>query len=175
MNWIFDKDVNTDLITPGRYNISTDPEELRKIVFIEERPEFHERVSPGDFVIAGTNFGYGSSRETAASALRATGIRAVVAKSFARIFYRNAANVGLLVVKADTTGIGEADVLVLDLKNDTLVNQTAGWSRLVDVPPLVKKMHEVGGIIPFLQSAAAGGQSVQQAISLLVGETPHAE
>ena len=79
MNWIFDNNINTDLITPGRYNITTDPQELAKITFIEHRPEFAKNVAKGDFIIAGNNFGCGSSRETAVTALKTCGIKAIIA------------------------------------------------------------------------------------------------
>ena len=81
MNWKFGDNINTDLITPGRYNITTDPEELARVCFIEYRPEFRQRVQSGDFVVAGHNFGCGSSRETAAVALKHSNLRAVIAKS----------------------------------------------------------------------------------------------
>ena len=105
MNWKFGDNINTDLITPGRYNITTDPNELAKVCFIEYRPEFHQKVQANDFVVAGHNFGCGSSRETAAVALKHSYITAVVAKSFARIFFRNAINLGLLCIIAETDSI----------------------------------------------------------------------
>ena len=100
MNWIFGNNINTDLITPGRYNITTDAQELAKIVFIEYRPEFVKTVKKGDLIIAGNNFGCGSSRETAVTALKACGIKTIIAKSFARIFYRNCIDQGLLAIIA---------------------------------------------------------------------------
>src|SRR3989344_2029312 len=102
MNWIFGNNINTDLITPGRFNITTNPQELARVAFIEHRPEFAKQVKSGDFVIAGHNFGCGSSRETAVTALKYSKIKAVVAQSFARIFYRNALNQGLLVSATNT-------------------------------------------------------------------------
>src|SRR3989344_5715453 len=86
MNWLFEDNINTDLITPGRFNITTDPLKLASIAFIEYRPEFHKKVKKGDFIVAGENFGCGSSRETAAIALKYCRLKAVLAKSFARIF-----------------------------------------------------------------------------------------
>lgn len=151
MNWKFGDNINTDLITPGRYNITTDPNELAKISFIELRPEFSKQVKPGDFVIGGRNFGCGSSRETAATALMHTGITAVIAKSFARIFYRNCINLGLLLVIADTDGINETDVLRLDPEKRELVNETAGRRQKVEIPPLMFRMNQEGGMIGFIQ------------------------
>lgn len=122
MKWVFGDNINTDLITPGRYNITTDAKELGKIAFIEYRPEFAKKVKKGDVIIAGKNFGCGSSRETAVTALKACGISKIIAKSFARIFYRNCMNQGVLAVID-----GEP------------------------VPPLMKTLHRYGGIIPYLK------------------------
>ncbi|MEI6532574.1 MAG: 3-isopropylmalate dehydratase [Candidatus Roizmanbacteria bacterium] len=151
MNWKFGENVNTDLVTPGRYNITTDPKELAKIAFIEHRPEFAKNVKKDDFVIAGRNFGCGSSRETAATALEASGIQAVIAKSFARIFYRNCMNQGLLAVIADTDGIDESDELVLDIKNQIIINKTKKTTIQADIPVVMAKLHSVGGVIPYLK------------------------
>ena len=122
MNWIFENNINTDLITPGRFNITTDANELAKIAFIEHLPEFAKKVQKGDFIVAGNNFGCGSSRETAVTALRACGIKAIVAKSFARIFYRNCINQGLLAIIADTENIKSNDKLKIDIKKQLVIN-----------------------------------------------------
>lgn len=98
--WVFGDNVSTDTITPGRYNVTTDPSKLADACFREHRPEFRQAVEPGDVVVAGTNFGCGSSRESAPRAIAALDVEAVVAESFARIFYRNAVNVGLDVYPA---------------------------------------------------------------------------
>ncbi|HKD77455.1 MAG TPA: 3-isopropylmalate dehydratase, partial [Ktedonobacterales bacterium] len=98
--WRLGDNVNTDQIIPGRYNVTTDRAQLAKYCLCEHRPDFAANVAPGDIVVAGRNFGCGSSREHAAVALKATGIAAVVAVSFARIFYRNAINIGLPVLSA---------------------------------------------------------------------------
>ncbi len=151
MNWKFGDNINTDLITPGRYNITTDPKELARAAFIEYRPEFAQKVKPGDFVLAGENFGCGSSRETATISLKHCGIRAVVAKSFARIFYRNAINLGLLCVIADTDTIAEDDELELDPEQQLLRNKTKGTQQRVKVPPMMLRLYQEGGIIPYLK------------------------
>lgn len=151
MNWIFGDNINTDLITPGRYNITTDPNKLKAIAFIEHRPEFAKTVKPGDFIIAGLNFGCGSSRETAAIALSATGIQAIFAKSFARIFYRNCMNQGLLAITINTDGIEETDELKLDLIHRTLFNQTKKTKLPLEIPPMMVTLFESKGIIPYLQ------------------------
>ena len=151
MNWKFTDNINTDLITPGRYNITTDPKELAKACFIEYRPEFRLKVQPGDFVIAGENFGCGSSRETAPVALKYSGIRAVVARSFARIFFRNAINLGLLCLVADTEGIDETDKLELDLNQQILKNLSKGNAIRIQIPSMMLRLHQEGGIIQYLK------------------------
>ena len=95
----FGDGVSTDAIMPGRYNLTTDPAALARACFIENRPDFHETVRPGDVIVAGSNFGCGSSREHAPLSIKACGVSAVVARSFARIFYRNAVNLGLPVIR----------------------------------------------------------------------------
>jgi 3-isopropylmalate/(R)-2-methylmalate dehydratase small subunit len=156
MNWKFGDNINTDLITPGRYNISTDPKELAKACFVEYRPEFRQRVQAGDFVLAGENFGCGSSRETAPVALKASEIRAVVAKSYARIFFRNAINLGLLCVIADTDSIEEKDELELNVESQVLMNQTKKQEIRVQIPSMMLRLYEEGGIISYLKKHGLG-------------------
>jgi len=151
MNWKFGDNINTDLITPGRYNITTDPKELAKACFVEYRPEFSQKVRAGDFVLAGENFGCGSSRETAPVALKASEIRAVVAKSYARIFFRNAINLGLLCVIADTDSIEDTDELELDVKSQVLSNKTKKQEIRVQIPSMMLRLYEEGGIISYLK------------------------
>ncbi|KKS46181.1 hypothetical protein A3J20_01555 [Candidatus Gottesmanbacteria bacterium RIFCSPLOWO2_02_FULL_42_29] len=151
MNWIFGDNINTDLITPGRFNITTDPLKLASIAFIEYRPEFHKNVKKGDFIVAGENFGCGSSRETAAIALKHRHIKAILAKSFARIFFRNSLNLGLLLVNADTDGIDKDDVLILDIKNQVLINKTKKNKKKISIPSMMLRLNKDGGIIPYLQ------------------------
>lgn len=151
MNWLFGDSINTDLITPGRMNITTDPEELAKVVFIEYRPEFVKKVKKGDIIIGGKNFGCGSSRETAPMALKACGIDIIIAKSFGRIFYRNAMNQGLLVIIADADNIKENDKLDFDFKNQLIINKTNNKKIKAVIPPLAIKLHASGGIIKYLK------------------------
>ena len=156
MNWLFEDNINTDLVTPGRYNQTTDPVELAKICFIEHMPEFAPGVKKGDFVIAGRNFGCGSSRETAVTSLKYTGIEAIVAKSFARIFYRNCMNQGLLLVIGDTDGIRPEDELELDIEGQKLHNKTQGVEIPVNLPKMMLKLREEGGIVAFLKKNGLG-------------------
>ncbi len=151
MNWLFGDNINTDLITPGRYNITTDVNELAKVAFIEYRPDFCKNAKPGDFIVAGENFGCGSSRETATMSLRARGITAVIAKSFARIFYRNSINLGLMLVIADTTGIEENDQLELDIQGQIIRNRTKGTTIKASIPGMMVRLYQEGGIIPYLK------------------------
>lgn len=151
MNWIFGNNINTDLITPGRYNITTDAGELAKIVFIEYRPDFAKTVKTGDFIVAGSNFGCGSSRETAVTALKACGIKAIIAKSFARIFYRNCINQGMLAIIADTQHIDINDELLIDINKQLVFNITQHKEIKAILPSLMIKLHETEGIIPYLK------------------------
>ena len=93
--------VSTDAIMPGRYNVTTDPDALRRACLIEARPDFVEEVQPGDVIVAGRNFGCGSSREHAPLAIKQNGVAAVIAAGFSRIFYRNAVNIGLPVIRCE--------------------------------------------------------------------------
>ena len=151
MNWKFGDNINTDLITPGRYNITTDPNELAKVCFIEYRPEFHQKVQANDFVVAGHNFGCGSSRETAAVALKHSYITAVVAKSFARIFFRNAINLGLLCIIAETDSIAENDFLDLNFESQVLLNKTKNETIPIMIPGMMRRLYQEGGIINYLK------------------------
>jgi len=152
MNWIFENNINTDLITPGRYNITTDAKELAKIAFIEHRPEFAKTVRKGDFIIAGNNFGCGSSRETAVTALKACGIKAVIAKSFARIFYRNCIDQGLLAIIAPTENINEKDEIKINISKQLVVNSSKNKEIKAVIPPLMVKLFEFEGIITYLKN-----------------------
>jgi 3-isopropylmalate/(R)-2-methylmalate dehydratase small subunit len=151
MIWKFGDNINTDLITPGRYNITTDPVELAKIVFIEYSPEFNQKVAEGDLIVAGNNFGCGSSRETAATGLKATGIEAIIAQSFARIFYRNCLNQGLLAIVADTTQIDLEDELEIDYSNQIIINKSKGVEIEAEIPEFMLKLREVGGMINYIK------------------------
>lgn len=151
MNWFFGDNINTDLITPGRYNVTTDTKVLASIAFIEYRPKFAKKVKMGDFLIAGENFGCGSSRETAVFALKQCGLKAILAKSFARIFYRNCLNNGLLAIVVNTDDIKMHDKLIIDVTNNVLANKTKKTTKKIIIPSIMKMLVEEGGIIPYLQ------------------------
>jgi 3-isopropylmalate/(R)-2-methylmalate dehydratase small subunit len=115
----FGDGISTDAIIPGRYNVTTDAAALGKACFIEARPDFAGSVQPGDVIVAGRNFGCGSSREHAPMAIKAAGTRAVVARSFARIFYRNAINIGLPVIQCDGLydAVEDGDPITVDIRS----------------------------------------------------------
>jgi len=115
----FGDGISTDAIIPGRYNVTTDPAALGKACFIEARPDFVTSVQSGDVIVGGRNFGCGSSREHAPMAIKAAGVQAVVARSFARIFYRNAINIGLPVIQCDAIyeAVGDGDPVSIDIRS----------------------------------------------------------
>lgn len=152
--WKFGDDVNTDLITPGRYTVTTDKTRLRKIAFIEHRPEFAKEAKTRDIIVAGKNFGCGSSREHAPVAIKAARISAVIAKSFARIFFRNAINIGLpLFVCDEVDRIDDGDLVEIDFQTGKIHDRTKGI--VLDAKPLpnfTQKIVEKGGLVNFLRS-----------------------
>ena len=145
----FGNDVNTDYIISGRHKFKTlDMKELAKHVMEDLDPEFYTRVSKGDFIVAGTNFGCGSSREQAPLAIINADIGAVIAKSFARIFYRNCINTGLPLIECDTDQINAGDQLKIDLDQGTLLNETTGAViKISPLPPVMLKILSEGGLV----------------------------
>jgi len=133
--WKLGADVDTDQIVPGRYApYMTSEEALRSHVFVEARPDFAKRVRPGDIIIAGPNFGCGSSREYAPRALKLVGIAAILSPSFARIFYRNALNLGIPLFEIDlTTAVAEGQEVKLDLTRPDI--RVGGKTYLLPSPP----------------------------------------
>jgi 3-isopropylmalate/(R)-2-methylmalate dehydratase small subunit len=126
--------------------------ELAKHTLEDARKEFSMEVKQGDFVVAGTNFGMGSSREQAPLVIKMCGVRAVLAKSFARIFYRNAINIGMPAIICDTDRIDEGDVLELDLSNSKVVNKTKGIE--LPFPRMSKTMEAIlneGGLLAYVE------------------------
>jgi 3-isopropylmalate/(R)-2-methylmalate dehydratase small subunit len=151
--WKFGDDISTDHIAPGRlFHLRSNLPELAKHVLEDADPEFAQKMSPGDFVIGGRNFGLGSSREHAPTIIKIAGVSAVIAKSFARIFYRNAINVGLPVVIIDTDKIDQGDELLLNLESGILKNLTK--SVEYTFPPLPKVMTKIlndGGLVEHIK------------------------
>ena len=152
--WKFGDDINTDVITPGRYTVTTDKKQLGKIAFIEYRPEFGKTVAEGDIIVAGNNFGCGSSREHSPVAIKAAGISAVIAKSFARIFFRNSINIGLpLFVSEDVDQIDDGDEVEVNPKTGEILNKTKNITITVKpLPEFMQKIVAKGGLVEFLRS-----------------------
>lgn len=151
--WKFGADINTDLIIPARYLITTDPAELARHCLEDADPEFATRVSAGDIVVAGKNFGCGSSREHAPVALKAAGISCIIADSFARIFYRNAFNVGLPILESKEAAekISEGDLIEVDLGSGMITNLTRKEEyRSIPVPSFMQKIISTGGLINYV-------------------------
>ncbi|MFC1703440.1 3-isopropylmalate dehydratase [Candidatus Omnitrophota bacterium] len=143
-------DISTDAIISGRYKFSiTDMNELSKHVFEDIDPNFYKKLKPGkSIIVAGNNFGMGSSREQAPLVLKSAGVVAVVAKSFARIFYRNAFNIGLPLVETNTKGIANADSLEIDLSKGILYNKKKKSKRAIKpLPAIIKTLLTDGGIV----------------------------
>ena len=147
-------DINTDYVISGRYKFKIqDEKELAKHIFEDLEQDFHKKIKTGDFLVAGENFGCGSSREQAPVALRASGLRAVIAKSFARIFYRNAFNVGLCLVECETNYIDDMDELELDIDRNVLRNLSKGVNiEIKPIPKIMKKFLEAGGVIEYFKA-----------------------
>ena len=147
--WKFGDNIDTDAIIPGRFLTIYDPDELAKHAFEGIRDEFSVEVKTGDIIVAGKNFGCGSSREHAPIALKGAGITMVIAESFARIFYRNAINVGLLPVVCDKAGsIVEGSNVMVDLKGGYLV--VDGIRLPVDpIPDFLMKIVDSGGLVEY--------------------------
>lgn len=151
--WRFGDNVDTDVIIPARYLNTTDPEELAKHCMEDADPEFAKKVKKGDIMVAGRNFGCGSSREHAPIAIKASGISCVVAESFARIFYRNAFNTGLLIIECPEAAkeAETGDELEIDIETGKIINHTKGKTYIIKpLPIFMKQILEDGGLIPHI-------------------------
>jgi len=161
---LFGDDISTDLIAPGRYyHLRSNLPEFAKHVLEDADPGFPSRVRPGDFVVAGSNFGLGSSREHAPTIMKMAGVSAVIAKSFARIFFRNAINIGMPAVVCNTDGIAAGDQLELDLAAGRLRDLTKGTViDIVPLPAVMLQLLEDGGLVEHVRKhgrLAVGGES----------------
>ncbi|MEW6003143.1 MAG: 3-isopropylmalate dehydratase small subunit [Nitrospirota bacterium] len=148
--WKFGNDVDTDVIIPARYLNTSDPEELAKHVMEGLDKDFPEKVKAGDILVAGKNFGCGSSREHAPLAIKAAGIQAVIAKSFARIFYRNAFNIGLPIFESSGASekIKEADEIEIDADRGIIKNITTNEQYKANpFPPFMQELIATGGLV----------------------------
>ncbi|NMB25346.1 MAG: 3-isopropylmalate dehydratase small subunit [Firmicutes bacterium] len=152
--WVFGDDIDTDAIIPARYLTTQDPKDLALHCMEDADPHFAGKVQAGDIIVGGKNFGCGSSREHAPIAIRAAGISCVVAQSFARIFYRNAINIGLPIVEcpAAAKAAREGDVLSVDLARGVVENLTLGETyKAVAFPEFMQEIIQSGGLIGFVR------------------------
>ena len=148
----FGDNINTDDIIPATYLVSTDEKELAKHCFQTHSPGFSERVEKGDVIVAGENFGCGSSREHAGRALKGLGISCVIAKSFARIFYRNAINIGLPIIECPNAadGLDEEDTVEISFEEGMLYNKRTGDQyRFIPYPEFLSKIISAGGLMKY--------------------------
>jgi 3-isopropylmalate dehydratase small subunit len=152
--WKFGKDVDTDQIIPARYLNTSDPEELAKHCMEDADPEFVKKMAPGDLIVAEKNFGCGSSREHAPISIKAAGVSAVLAKSFARIFYRNAFNMGLPIFESEEAvdGISEGDQVEVEMESGVIRNLTSGETyQAAAVPPFMQELITSGGLMEYVK------------------------
>ncbi len=149
--WRFGDDIDTDLIIAARYLNTSDPQELAKHVMEDADAQFVKKAQAGDFIVAGENFGCGSSREHAPVAIKAFGIAGVIAKSFARIFYRNAFNTGLFIYEvAQADKIQEGDRISVDNEAGEVINHTRNERyAFKPIPPFMQELIAAGGLIPY--------------------------
>ena len=149
----FGHNISTDHIAPGRlFHLRSNLPEFAKHVLEDADPDFASKMSKGDFVVAGNNFGLGSSREHAPQIIKIAGVGAVIAKSFARIFYRNAINIGLLAIECDTDGINPGDELDLDIEKGILTDITNGAIIPIEpLPPVMIQMLNDGGLVEHIK------------------------
>ena len=155
----FGKNIDTDAIIPARYLNTHDPEELAKHVMEDADHTFPSKVKAGDIIVAGENFGCGSSREHAPIAIKAAGISAVIAKSFARIFYRNAINIGLPILesKEAVDGIKEGDEVEIELGKGIIRNVTTKKDfKATPFPPFMQGIIDAGGLIEYTRKKIHG-------------------
>lgn len=152
-SWRFGDNISTDHIIPGRfYHLRSNLEELKKYVFDDIAPGFYSRISKGDIIAGGNNFGLGSSREHAPLIIKMAGIDAIVANSFARIFYRNAINVGLAAIICNVDDIDQGDLLEIRVDEGVLYNITKGTSkRFPPLPPIMMDILREKGLDNYIK------------------------
>ncbi len=157
--WNFGANIDTDVIIAARYLNSSDPEHLAKYVMEDADPEFPKKLQRGDIIVAGENFGCGSSREHAPIALKAAGVAAVVAPSFARIFYRNAFNMGLPIFELpESLEIKEGEEISIDLDNGKITNNTTNKTYdFIAIPPFMQELIAAGGLINYAKAEMGKG------------------
>ncbi|HHV44941.1 MAG TPA: 3-isopropylmalate dehydratase small subunit [Firmicutes bacterium] len=150
--WTFGDDVDTDAIIPARYLNTSDPQALAEHCMEDADPDFPNKVQPGDIIVAGKNFGCGSSREHAPIAIKAAGVSCVVAPSFARIFFRNAINIGLPIFECPDIEAKEGDILRIDMNSGVIENTTQNKTfQAVPFPEFMQEFIRLGGLTPFIR------------------------
>ncbi|HWJ02112.1 MAG TPA: 3-isopropylmalate dehydratase small subunit [Verrucomicrobiae bacterium] len=155
--WKFGKDVDTDLIIPARYLNTSEPAELAKHCMEDADPGFPGKVGKGDIIVAGKNFGCGSSREHAPIAIKAAGVSCVIAASFARIFYRNSLNIGLPIFESVEAAakIAEGDLVEVDEATGVITNLSKGEAyQAVPFPPFMQELIKAGGLVAYVAGKA---------------------
>ena len=153
--WRFGNDVDTDLIIPARYLNTSDPKELAEHCMEDADPTFVSKVNPGDIIVAGKNFGCGSSREHAPIAIKAAGVTCVIAASFARIFYRNAINIGLPILESPeaSAAISEGNQVEVDLDTGVITDLSNGQKyQAAPFPPFMQQLINAGGLIEYVKT-----------------------
>lgn len=157
--WKFGDDIDTDAIIPARYLNTSDPNELARHVMEDADKEFPNKAKVGDIIVAGKNFGCGSSREHAPIAIKAAGIQAVIAKSFARIFYRNSFNIGLPIFESlqASEDIKEGDIIEIDADKGIIKNLSTGEQyNAKPIPPFMQELIASGGLIEWTKKKIKG-------------------
>jgi 3-isopropylmalate/(R)-2-methylmalate dehydratase small subunit len=162
--WNFGANIDTDVIIAARYLNSSDPEHLAKYVMEDADPEFPNKLQKGDIIVAGENFGCGSSREHAPIALKAAGVAAVVAPSFARIFYRNAFNMGLPIFELpESLEIKEGEEISIDLDAGKITNNTTNKTyEFIPIPDFMQELIAAGGLINYANLEAQAEAKAQK-------------
>lgn len=158
--WKFGKNIDTDAIIPARHCNTSDPHELAKHCMEDADPEFIKKMSRGDLIVADTNFGCGSSREVAPISIQAAGVSAVIAKSFARIFFRNAINIGLPILESSEAvdGIAEGDEIEVEPTTGTIRNLTQGTIfNASPYPEFLQRIIDRGGLLPYVEERLEQG------------------
>jgi 3-isopropylmalate/(R)-2-methylmalate dehydratase small subunit len=158
--WRFGNDVDTDLIIPARYLNTSDPQELASYCMEDADPGFAAKVKAGDMIVAGKNFGCGSSREHAPIALKTAGVSCIIAASFARIFYRNSINIGLPILESPEASqtIAEGDQMEVDLSTGRITDLTSGKVfQAGQFPPFMQELIEAGGLIAYVKAQTKNG------------------
>ena len=151
----YEDNVDTDVIIPARYLATSDPAELAKHCMEDIDPDFGKKIKKGDIIVAGKNFGCGSSREHAPMAIKASGISVVIAETFARIFYRNAINIGLPIVecKEASENIKNGDTVSVDFNTGIITDETTGRTfKGQAFPPFMQKIIDDGGLVNYINS-----------------------